>query len=296
MDRRPGRAARPLGETGLATRLRGDRARSTASSPPCPRRWPASRSPARSSPTPSPGAWAPSTLARQAAARASARCLKPSAFLGALCFATPAGQQRPLHPARISGSTAGSPPDPEAADRRAVTRRYLAAYGPATREDVRAVARHTSAAYAGRLLPASATRSRRPSSRATGVGPRGRCSSRCASRARGERAAAARLRRSRRRRAARRGGGPRPGAARAASTAPRAGSPPCCSSTAGWRASGATRRSAARSTSRSSGSAGCAGAPAPPRRPRRSASPPSSAGTSVCRGRRPERTLASWGP
>jgi hypothetical protein len=53
---------------------------------------------------------------------------------------------------------------------------------------------------------------------------------------------------------------------------------------------------AAPSPSRSSRSAGWATACAPPRRPRRSASPRSWTGSSTCPGRRPERTLASWGP
>jgi hypothetical protein len=76
--------------------------------------------------------------------------LKPSAFLGELCFATPAGRNvRFTRPDLWIDGWAPADPD-EAAD--AVTRRYLAAYGPATREAYARWLGTPSAAHAGRLL------------------------------------------------------------------------------------------------------------------------------------------------
>jgi hypothetical protein len=76
--------------------------------------------------------------------------LKPSAFLGELCFATPAGRSvRFTRPDLWIDGWAPADPD-EAAD--AVTRRYLAAYGPATREAYARWLGTPSAAHAGRLL------------------------------------------------------------------------------------------------------------------------------------------------
>jgi hypothetical protein len=59
--------------------------------------------------------------------------LKPATFQGQLCFAPSEGQKvRFTHPNTWIGD--GTPPGPEDAVR-AVTRRYLGAYGPAVRED-----------------------------------------------------------------------------------------------------------------------------------------------------------------
>jgi hypothetical protein len=59
--------------------------------------------------------------------------LKPAAFQGQLCFAPSDGQKvRFTHPDTWIGD--GTPPDPEEGVR-AITRRYLGAYGPAVRED-----------------------------------------------------------------------------------------------------------------------------------------------------------------
>lgn len=76
--------------------------------------------------------------------------LKPSAFRGELCFAPSQGRNvRFTRPDRwLDG---WEPADPQvAAD--AVTRRYLAAYGPATREAYARWLGTSSAAHAGRLL------------------------------------------------------------------------------------------------------------------------------------------------
>jgi hypothetical protein len=76
--------------------------------------------------------------------------LKPSAFRGDLCFADPDGRSvRFTRPDRWARGW--EPADPvQAAD--AVTRRYLAAYGPATREAYARWLGTPSAALAGRLL------------------------------------------------------------------------------------------------------------------------------------------------
>jgi len=75
--------------------------------------------------------------------------LKPSAFRGELCFAPPDGRNvRFTRPDRWVPGWA--PADPQAAAD-AVTRRYLAAYGPASRETY-ARWLGSSPAYAGRLL------------------------------------------------------------------------------------------------------------------------------------------------
>jgi hypothetical protein len=76
--------------------------------------------------------------------------LKPSAFLGELCFATPAGRNvRFTRPDLWIDGWAPADPE-EAAD--AVTRRYLSAYGPATRETYARWLGTPSTAHAGRLL------------------------------------------------------------------------------------------------------------------------------------------------
>jgi winged helix DNA-binding protein len=76
--------------------------------------------------------------------------LKPSAFLGDLCFAAPAGSNvRFTRPDRWLDDYAPVAGD-AAAD--AVTRRYLAAYGPATREQYARWLGTPSAAHAGRLI------------------------------------------------------------------------------------------------------------------------------------------------
>jgi hypothetical protein len=76
--------------------------------------------------------------------------LKPSAFRGELCFATPEGRNvRFTRPDRWIEGWRPTAPE-EAAD--AVTRRYLAAYGPATREAYAQWLGTPSAALAGRLL------------------------------------------------------------------------------------------------------------------------------------------------
>jgi hypothetical protein len=76
--------------------------------------------------------------------------LKPSAFRGELCFADPDGRAvRFTRPDRwVEGY---APADPEAAAD-AVTRRYLAAYGPASREQYARWLGTPSAAHAGRLI------------------------------------------------------------------------------------------------------------------------------------------------
>jgi hypothetical protein len=76
--------------------------------------------------------------------------LKPSALRGELCFATPEGRSvRFTRPDRWIDGWERADPD-EAAD--AVTRRYLSAYGPATREAYARWLGTPSAAHAGRLL------------------------------------------------------------------------------------------------------------------------------------------------
>jgi winged helix DNA-binding protein len=65
--------------------------------------------------------------------------LKPAAFAGRLCFGPSLGQRvrftRPDTWLAAAGRSPGSPVDPQAATA-AVTRRYLAAYGPATYHDL----------------------------------------------------------------------------------------------------------------------------------------------------------------
>jgi hypothetical protein len=76
--------------------------------------------------------------------------LKPSAFRGELCFAPSDGQKvRFTHPATWLGPA--PPLDPDAALRDLV-RRYLGAYGPATREDLHRWWSGFTAAGAGRIL------------------------------------------------------------------------------------------------------------------------------------------------
>lgn len=76
--------------------------------------------------------------------------LKPSAFRGDLCFAPSAGQNvRFTHPDRWLGPA--EPHEPEVA-LRDVVRRYLGAYGPATREDLARWWSGVTAAGARRLL------------------------------------------------------------------------------------------------------------------------------------------------
>lgn len=76
--------------------------------------------------------------------------LKPSAYRGELCFAPSEGQSvRFTHPATWLGPAEEG--DPEAALRE-VVRRYLGAYGPATREDLHRWWAFLTAAGAGRLL------------------------------------------------------------------------------------------------------------------------------------------------
>jgi uncharacterized protein YcaQ len=78
--------------------------------------------------------------------------LKPAAFLGLLCFAPDLGRNvRFTRPDRWLGGWQPADPD-EAA--RAVARRYLAAYGPATREQFARWFGDPSPAHAGRWLAA----------------------------------------------------------------------------------------------------------------------------------------------
>jgi hypothetical protein len=79
--------------------------------------------------------------------------LKPAAFAGSLCFADPEGRNvRFTRPDLLLGEPL---PRPEPADAMAaVLRRYLAAYGPASREELARWFGMTSPALAGRCLRA----------------------------------------------------------------------------------------------------------------------------------------------
>jgi hypothetical protein len=78
--------------------------------------------------------------------------LKPAAFRGDLCFAPSAGPEvRFARPADWLGPWAPLEPDAAMAE---VLRRYLAAYGPAAREDFARWFGMTSPAHAGRLIAA----------------------------------------------------------------------------------------------------------------------------------------------
>ena len=78
--------------------------------------------------------------------------LKPSAFAGDVCFAPSAGQKvRFTHPAEWLGEWPAVEPAAGAAE---LTRRYLAAYGPATREEFARWFGSSSAAQAEKLIRA----------------------------------------------------------------------------------------------------------------------------------------------
>jgi hypothetical protein len=135
--------------------------------------------------------------------------LKPSAFAGDVCFAPSAGQKvRFTHPAEWLGEWPAVEPAAGAAE---LTRRYLAAYGPATREEFARWFGSSSARAVREAHPRARRRGRagrprgRPrvdARRRRGRGGRGRAG--------GRRPPPARLRPLRRRRAAR----PRRGPAR----------------------------------------------------------------------------------
>ena len=159
---------------------------------------------------------------------------------------------RPLHRAAPAGWTGFEPPGPDEAAAAAVVRAYLAAYGPAPREQFQRWFGMTSPAEAGRWiaalgeevvevdvegaarLDARRRRRRRPPRRRAG----------------GRRPAAAGLRPVRRRRAARRAGRARPTRTARPSTARRAGSRRSCWTTGGSPAPGSSSAGAARPRSR----------------------------------------------
>ncbi|HEX2049742.1 MAG TPA: winged helix DNA-binding domain-containing protein [Actinomycetota bacterium] len=78
--------------------------------------------------------------------------LKPAAFRGALVFAPNAGRNvRFVHPRTWLGDARSAPPDDPLVE---VARRYLAAYGPATREDLARWWAGVTPARAGALIAA----------------------------------------------------------------------------------------------------------------------------------------------